>query len=93
MVHTSSLQILPLPSVTEGNRHGITITNAPSAVTLEFRNGADPTWRPFPGFDGTLSEVIFGLFFATSPNFRLNFAAVPEEPYYVSVIQEAVSKY
>lgn len=94
MVYTSSQQILNLPCVTEGRRHGITVTNTGLAsVVLEFRNGTDPTWRPFPGFDGTSAPVIFGIFFATSPKFRLNFSAVPVAPYFVSVVQEVISHY
>ncbi len=94
MVYTSSADILVLDTVVEGHRYGITITGSPAvAVVLEFRNGADPNWRPFPGFTGTAAEVIKNEFFATSPHFRLNFATPPAAPYYVSIVPETLEKF
>lgn len=92
MIRATDLQVLPLEDLEQGHTLAIVVTNAQSAVTLQFRHAGDPTYRNHPDFTAVapVATVIAKSVLCCSTDMRLSFAsAQAANLYYVSCIAAA----
>ena len=92
MILQTDAQTLPLTGLEQGHTFVIVVTNAQSAVTLQFRHAGDPTYRNHPDFVAVapVGTVVSRALMCCSTDMRLSFAsAQTANPYYVSCIPAA----
>ena len=88
MIRQTNLQTLPLTGIEQGHTFVIVITNAQSAVTLQFRHADDPTYRDHPDFTAItpVGTVVTRTVMACTADMRVVFATAPPSTYYISCI-------
>lgn len=91
MIRATDIQTLPLEDLEQGHTFAIVVTNAQSAVSLQFRHADDPTYRDHPDFTAVapVGTVVSRAIICCAPDMRLVFADAPTETYYVSCIAAA----
>ena len=91
MIYESNLQVLPLRDIEGGHTCLIVVTNAQSAVTLQFRHSSDQTYRDHPDFTAIapVGTVVSKAVICCSSDMRLSFAAAPGAVYYATSIPTA----
>lgn len=92
MLLETDLQIIPLDGLDQGHTYAIVVTNAQSAVTLQFRHAGDPTWRTHPELVNIapVGTVVSKSVFCFTPQMRLSFASPQTgNKYYLSCTASA----
>lgn len=95
MILETNLQIVPLTELEQGHTFLIVVTNAQSAVSLEFRHAGDLTWRTHPDFSAVAptATVVTRAIICVSTEMRLSFAAAPGATYHVSCFPVATATF
>jgi hypothetical protein len=95
MILQTNLQILPLTELEQGHTFLVLVSNAQSAVSLQFRHAGDPTWRTHPDFSSVtpVGTVVARAVICVSTDMRLSFANAPGGTYYVSCIPVATATF
>jgi hypothetical protein len=91
MILETNLQVVPLQELEQGHTFVIVVTNAQSAVTLQFRHAGDPTYRDHPDFTAVapIGTVVTRAVMCCTPDMRLSFASAPVSTCYISAIASA----
>ena len=91
MILQTNLQTLPLTGLEQGHDYLIVVSNAQSAVTLQFRHAGDPTYRDHPDFTAVapVATVVMRSVRICSYDMRIVFATAPPSNYYVSCVASA----